>query len=155
MIFGNTEDLKQYKNQLPKGIYKCLKKMRRFDFASAEDGKYEIKGAGVMSVESPMTEPASARRLEGHCLYVDVVYLIEGDEEIGCQPFSDAKEITEKFPERDLYFFEGSDADETRVHMTPGRFLVCFPEDLHRPLIAGKDGSSKIRKAVLKYPVMK
>ncbi len=153
MIFGNLQNLESYKNQLPEGIYESLKKMRDFDFGNAEDGKFEIEGAGTMSLESPMTEPAKARRLEGHRKFIDVVLLADGEEWIGVLPLSDACGITEEIPERDLYFYEGT-AEETRVLMRPGRFLICFPEDLHRPLCATQDGPAQIRKAVLKYPVI-
>jgi biofilm protein TabA len=152
MIFGRWEDLEAYRRQLPHDLYECLLKLCAFDFDGKPDGKYEIEGAGTMSVESPMTEPASARKLEGHRRFIDVVLLLRGEEWIGCRPLSDAGKLTEAYADRDLYFFEGAQ-EETRVHMLPGRFLICFPEDLHRPLCEGKEGPAKIRKAVLKYPV--
>lgn len=154
MIFGNLHNLESYKNQLPEGIYESLKKMREFDFENAADGKFEIADAGMMSLESPMTEPVEARRLEGHRKFIDVVLLVDGEEWIGVLPITDARGVTEEIPDRDLYFYEGT-AEETRVHMRPGRFLICFPDDLHRPLCATADGPAKIRKAVLKYPVTK
>lgn len=152
MLAGDTKWLSEYRDQLPDVIYGCLMKVRDFDFAAHEDGKYEIEGAGMMSVESPMTEPAVMRRLEGHLKFIDVVYLIDGEEWIGVLPKHDTGEPKESFPERDLYFFEGT-ADETKVYMLPGRFMVCFPEDLHRPLCAGTRGCRAIRKAVVKVPV--
>lgn len=55
--------------------------------------------------------------------YIDVVFLIEGEEWIGFLPKWDAKGEKEAYPERDLYFFEGAE-DETKVFMLPGRFAV-------------------------------
>lgn len=152
MIAGDTAWLEEYENQLPKKICECLRKVRGFDFDHAEDGKYEIEGCGTMSIESPETEPAVMRRVEGHRKYIDVVYLIRGEEWIGCLPRHDARGEKEALPERDLYFYEGAD-DETKVYMRPGRFAVFFPEDLHRPLCAGAAGRMTIRKAVVKVPV--
>lgn len=152
MITGDTKHLAEYQVQLPEKIYECLEKIRAFDFAAVPDGRYEVEGCGMMSVESPETEPAVMRRMEGHRKYIDVVYLVEGEEWIGCIPRHDTGAPKESYPEKDLYFFEGTE-DETRVHMLPGRFLVCWPEDLHRPLCAGASGVAKIRKAVLKVPV--
>lgn len=151
MITGDTKRLEEYRDQLPERIYTCLEKVRAFDFAHAEDGRYEIEGCGTMSVESPETEPAVMRRMEGHKKYIDVVFLIEGEEWIGFLPKWDAKGEKEAYPERDLYFFEGAD-DETKVFMLPGRFAVFYPSDLHRPLCAGSQGVRKIRKAVVKVP---
>lgn len=152
MIAGDAARLEEYKSQLPKRIYECLQKVRSFDFAHAEDGKYEIENAGTMSVESPETEPASARLLEGHREYIDVVYLVEGEEWIGCQPAGNGQCEAEAFPDRDLYFYESA-AEETKLHMRSGSFAVCFPADLHRPLCAGARGPMTIRKAVVKVPV--
>lgn len=152
MIFGKLDDLETYEKQLPRAVYESLFKMRAFDFAGASDGKYEIEGAGTMSVESPMTEPLALRKWEGHRRFIDVVLLLAGEEWIGGLPLSDAREITEAYEKRDLYFFAGP-AEETSVHMLPGRFCICFPEDLHRPLCEGKTGPATIRKAVLKLPV--
>lgn len=151
MITGDMKHLEAYRAQLPQKVYECLEKIRAFDFAGSPDGKYDIPGCGVMSVESPETEPAVMRRMEGHKKYIDVVYLAEGEEWIGCLPRFDTGEPKESYPERDLYFFEGT-GDETRIHMLPGRFAVCWPEDLHRPLCAAASGVGKIRKAVLKLP---
>lgn len=151
MIFGDTKHLSDYRAQLPEKLYACLEKVCAFDF-SQPDGKYELEGAGVMSVESPMTEPAEARKLEGHKKFIDVVYLIRGEEWIGIEP-KDAQEEIEAYPERDLYFFKGNEAEESRVHMRPGRFLICRPEDLHRPLCMTGEGAKQIRKAVVKVAV--
>ena len=152
MIAGDTKYLTEYRPQLPDKVYECLEKMRDFDFAAVPDGKYTIEGCGVMSLESPETEPAVMRRMEGHKKFIDVVFLVEGEEWIGCLPRHDTGDPKESYPEKDLYFFEGT-GDETRVHMLPGRFMVCWPEDLHRPLCAGASGVRKIRKAVLKLPL--
>lgn len=151
MIAGDTENLEAYRAQLPEKIYACLEKVKAFDFAGAEDGKYEIAGCGTMSLESPETEPAVMRRVEGHKKYIDVVYLVAGEEWIGFLPKWEAKGEKESYPERDLYFFEGAE-DETKVYMRPGYFAVFYPSDLHRPLCAGAQGVKTIRKAVVKVP---
>lgn len=148
MISGDTAKLAAYKKQLPETVYAALEAVAVFDFGQP-DGKYEMDGMGILSVESPETEPASARKLEGHKKFIDVVYLADGEEWIGVQPKTGRETETEAYPERDLYFFDGS-AEETRVHMKPGYFLVCWPEDLHRPLCEAAGGAAVIRKAVLK-----
>ncbi len=152
MIFGKLKDLETYRPQLPRAVYECLSQLRDFDFDGKPDGKYDIAGAGTMSVESPWTEAPTVRKAEGHRRFIDVVLLLRGEEWIGCRPLSDAGAVTESYEDRDLYFFEGA-GEETRVHMLPGYFLICFPEDVHRPLCQGKRGPAEIRKAVLKLPV--
>lgn len=152
MIFGNANYLPDYKNQMPAIIYDCLKKITDFDFANVKDGSYQINGYN-MSVESPVTEPASERKLERHKKFVDVVYEIDVREEIiGCRSFRGVGEETESYPERDLYFYK-SEGNESKIFLRTGDFIVCYPADLHRPLCCSKKGTQKIRKAVLKLPV--
>lgn len=152
MIFGNANYLSDYKDQIPDLIYDCLRKIKAIDFDEIEDGTYQINGYN-MSVESPVTESAAERKLEGHKKFIDVVYEIDVKEEIiGCRSLWEAGEETESYPERDLYFYK-SEGNESRIFLATGDFAVCYPEDLHRPLCCGKKGAQKIRKAVLKFPV--
>lgn len=152
MIFGNANYLSDYKDQIPDLIYDCLRKIKAIDFDEIEDGTYQINGYN-MSVESPVTESAAERKLEGHKKFVDVVYEIDVIEEIiGCRSFRDAGEETESYPERDLYFYK-SEGNESQIFLRTGDFIVCYPADLHRPLCCSKKGTQKIRKAVLKLPV--
>lgn len=151
MIAGDTKYLEEYKAQLPERIYACLEAVRDFDFGHREDGKYEVTG-GTMSLESPVTEPVEARKLEGHKKFIDVVYLVSGEEWIGVRPHHEAEGEIESHPERDLYFFKASGA-ESRIHLLPGYFLICWPEDLHRPLCMAGDAPETLRKVVVKVPV--
>ena len=73
MIFGNANYLSDYKDQIPDLIYDCLRKIKAIDFDEIEDGTYQINGYN-MSVESPVTESAAERKLEGHKKFIDVVY---------------------------------------------------------------------------------
>ncbi|MDU5281801.1 MAG: YhcH/YjgK/YiaL family protein [Dialister sp.] len=152
MIFGNANYLSDYKDQIPDLIYDCLRKIKAIDFDEIEDGTYQINGYN-MSVESPVTESAAERKLEGHKKFVDVVYEIDVREEIiGCRSFRGVGEETESYPERDLYFYK-SEGNESKIFLRTGDFIVCYPADLHRPLCCSKKGTQKIRKAVLKLPV--
>lgn len=155
MITGDIHHLEAYKKQLPSFIYDCLSAIRSFDFPSVPDGKYELSGC-TMSVESPSTEPAEERKLEGHKKFIDIQYEIKGEEEwIGVETVFDSPREVESYEDRDLYFFESRRDRESMVYFTVGRFAVFFPEDLHRPLCQGKKGREVLRKAVMKVPVEK
>ena len=76
------------------------------------------------------------------------------EERIGCRSVWKAGKVTESYEDRDLYFF-ASEGEESRVYLHTGDFVICFPEDLHRPLCMGAKGPCRIRKAVLKFPLNK
>lgn len=153
MITGDIKHLEDYKKQLPTFIYECLKEVAAFDFTAVPDGKYKINGCD-MGVESPVTEPAADRKLEGHKKMIDIQYEVEGEEEwLGVETIFEAGECIESYSERDLYFYKSSPKGESKVYFETGRFAVFFPEDLHRPLCQGESGSRQLRKAVVKVPV--
>lgn len=155
MIVGDIAHLEAYKRQLPSFIYQCLKEVKAFDFASHPDGKYKICGCD-MGVESPCTEPAAERKLEGHKKMIDIQFEVAGEEEwLGVETCFEAGPCIESYPERDLYFYESGKNGESKVYFTTGRFAIFFPEDLHRPLCQGAKGSCQLRKAVVKVPVEK
>lgn len=155
MITGDIKFLEKYEKQIPAFIYECLKEVKKFPFADVEDGKYKICGCD-MSVESPVTEPAPQRKLEGHKKFIDIQFEIDGKEEwIGVKPIFEEKDPMESYEDRDLYFYPGKPGKESLLYFNSGKFAVFFPEDLHRPLCMGADGSRKLRKAVVKVPVEK
>ena len=90
------------------------------------DGIYEVNGFRL-SLESPVTEPEEQRKLEGHKQFIDIAFLVQGEEYMGIQPVCYVEKNIESHPDRDLYFFKGRKG-ETRVHLTPGSFVICFPE---------------------------
>ena len=151
MISGEAANLEKYANQLPDTIYQCLRQMVQMNLAEKADGIYEVNGFRL-SLESPVTEPEEQRKLEGHKQFIDIAFLVQGEEYMGIQPVCYVEKNIESHPDRDLYFFKGRKG-ETRVHLTPGSFVICFPEDLHRPLCSGPEGPVQVKKAVVKVPV--
>ncbi|AOH38742.1 YhcH/YjgK/YiaL family protein [Dialister pneumosintes] len=151
MIAGESQYIEIYKKQIPKVIYDCLKQVMMLDLSRIKDGNLSILGYRA-SLESPFTEEASYRKLEGHKKFIDLVYLIKGEERIGIQPYSCRQEEVEAYPDRDLYFYKGKEK-ESSLYLTEGSFIVCFPEDLHRPLCKSGQGIAQIRKMVVKIPL--
>lgn len=86
---------------------------------------------------------------EAHKKYIDLQYLIDGEEFIGVAPLSTMKKEVEARPEGDIYFYEG---ETVKLPIGGGRFMVLFPEDAHAPCIAA-GGSKPVHKVVIKIAV--
>lgn len=86
-------------------------------------------------------------KLEGHRKYIDIQYVISGDESMGWSPRSDVAPSENYDAEKDLEFFEGS--PESIVQVPPGSFAVFLPTDAHLPCI----GKGPIHKVVVKVAV--
>lgn len=86
--------------------------------------------------------------LEVHRRFIDIQYVISGNEVIGWRSFDSCKKSTSPFDDsRDIGFL--ADRPESWFRLSPGSFAVFFPTDAHAPLA----GSGLVRKAVVKIAV--
>lgn len=86
---------------------------------------------------------------EAHRKYIDIQYLIEGEELIGVAPLASMERVAEAAPERDIWFYEGETA---KLPLSGGRFAILFPQDAHAPCIAAGE-CRPVRKVVVKVAV--
>lgn len=95
------------------------------------------------------TTPMDDTQLEAHRLYVDVMFMIEGEERFYYKPISDAKKITMEYEESQEACLAALDGDEAQVHFKAGCFAIFFPQDGH---CAGRlwDKPSKVKKFIAK-----
>lgn len=109
------------------------------------DGKYEIAGDRVFAiVDRTQGRKVSEGQLEGHRKYLDIQYVINGDESMGWKSSADLPNSVPYDETKDLEFFEGK--PESIVRVPPGCFVIFLPTDAHLPLI----GNGPIHKVVVK-----
>jgi YhcH/YjgK/YiaL family protein len=53
-------------------------------------------------------------------------------------------------PERDVEFYEKPATAHAKVTLTPGQFLVFFPDDAHMPCLMTTIGPEPVKKVVFK-----
>ncbi|MEK4509131.1 YhcH/YjgK/YiaL family protein [Paenibacillus sp. FSL K6-2524] len=115
-------------------------------------GRVEIRGnemyAIVMELDAKSLDEQVA---ENHESYIDVQYLIEGEEIYGWSPLREGIEPTKPYDsEGDITFYNPQN-DEILLPLKPGMFVVFFPHDIHRPCMGTK--STKIKKVVIKIHI--
>ncbi len=116
--------------------------------AELPDGKYEITGDRVYAiVERRPGRLVTEGRLEGHRKYIDVQYVISGEESMGWSPREGLEPAVAYDEARDLEFFAGQ--PESMVRVPPGSFAVFLPTDAHLPLV----GDGPIHKVVVKIAI--
>lgn len=123
--------------------------LRREDLRDLPDGQYEIQGrclfATVVHQNGRSVEDA---KLEAHDEYIDIQFVIQGNEQMGWKSRGDitvSAEKPEEYP--DVYFYDEAPVSWNTV--LPGAFAIFFPEDAHMPLIS----DDKIHKVILKVAV--
>src|ERR1700744_700021 len=124
------------------------------DLVSLAPGKYPIVGDDVFATVSddPLKE-MSQSNWEDHHNYIDLHYVIEGEEKIGGTPFTNMASVVTPFDDtKDIgyYKFEGGNY----YTATPSNFFLFFPTDAHRPHLK-LDGYTKAKKVVIKIKVIK
>ncbi len=153
MIFGHIKQLSDAEKLYPSVIAKALRYLEKTDFTTLEPGRYDIDGDKMFAlVQKVVTKPKNDGKPETHRKYIDVQYLVRGNEWIGatidCGQFPIVEDL---LAEKDLAFY-GNVSGETNLEFTPGSFGVFFPTDIHRPL-SGNGKEEEILKVVIKIAV--
>lgn len=147
MIFGKKEELSLYKG-ISTNIDKGIDFLLNFDDTQPE-GRYEIDGDNVYAlVTSGETKPVEEPVYEAHRKYIDLQYILNGEEDTGYASVSDCA-VTVPYDENGDYLMVEGEGSEVRV--TAGCFYIAFPCDAHRPMRSKKPGS--IRKVIVKIAV--
>lgn len=114
-----------------------------------EVGEASFAGMRFLS-QTYETKPESEKKLEVHRKFIDIQFIVEGEEKIY---FGDHADFSVKTPydeAKDAEFLDG-DLRESAV-LKRNDFAVFFPEDAHKPgCIAA--GASIVKKIVVKVPV--
>lgn len=118
-----------------------------------EEGKYILLGDDDVyaSVFSYKTSPSSELRFEQHRRYIDLHYIISGEEVIEWTNSSDSSS-GEYNPEDDVSFFGSALPNTSSIHMVPGMFMLLHPDDLHKPK-CNLASSKEVKKVVVKVKI--
>ena len=146
MIVDKIENTHLYIN-LGERIKKSFDYIIQTDLKKLQPGRYDIDGDDIFALVSEYrTKPESDGKLEAHKKYIDIQYLISGEELMGYAPL-DGQEILEPYKkENDIIFYKG---EKVFIKVTEGMFAIFFPEDVHMPGIQ-VEKKSPVKKLVIK-----
>lgn len=148
MIYDSIQHIEAYRGIHP-GVYRGLEILRDTDFSKLEDKRYEVDGEDLFFfVQSYESKPANDTP-EAHRKYIDIQYVISGEEKMGVGPLEEMTEEVEARPDGDIWFYHGP-LDE--ITLANGRFAVLWPGDAHAPGIA-LGQPAPCRKCVIKVKV--
>ena len=124
--------------------------LRHADLATMAQGRYAIDGDRIYAmVQEYDTKPLAEGLLEVHTRYIDIQYLVTGEELIGYAPLSKQIIRTPYDKDRDIAFLEGA-AEPLRLQQ--GQIAIFYPHDAHMP---GRTtgAPAHVRKVVVKVAV--
>ncbi|MCC6933948.1 MAG: YhcH/YjgK/YiaL family protein [Deltaproteobacteria bacterium] len=129
-------DIKHANEQLLESTFKkAVEFLQQPDLEAIADGIIELDGkriyASVQSYETfPLNQPY---KFEAHQKYIDVQYIIDGEESIGWAPAADISYNTEYDIENDIRFGSVAEDLTQTVQLRKGQFAILFPSDGHAP----------------------
>jgi YhcH/YjgK/YiaL family protein len=132
-------------------IKAALEYISKTDFTAMEPGRYELDGSNLfVLVQAYDSIPREQGKWECHKNYIDIQYIAEGVEQIGCNNTAMMKVTTEYNPEKDIAFLSG---EGDFVTFSKGSYGIFFPEDAHQPKVAVNDIPVRVKKVVVKIKV--
>jgi YhcH/YjgK/YiaL family protein len=127
--------------------------LRARDLLQLPDGRVDIDGDRVFAlVQRYETMRTEAPKYECHRKYIDVQFIVTGEEVIGWAP-AERMSVTEAYDaDKDVCFGTIAAGTWTPVRLEAGQLMVLWPEDAHSPKGAAR-GSSRVTKIVVKVAV--
>ena len=147
MIFDTLENIKNYEGL--GRVYTALKFLSETDFTKIELGRYDLQGDDIFYMVQRYDTDPDKTISEAHKKYIDIQFMVKGEEIIGVAPFSCDKTETEAKPENDVWFYNCKTEPLTLIENS---FMVLYPNDLHCPGVAVNNPLSCL-KVVVKVKV--
>lgn len=152
MIFSDLSHIREQIRMTPH-FEQAFQFLGRPDLAALPDGRAAIDGDNVYAeVQSYATKPQSAAKYEAHRRYIDVQFVVSGEEFIGCAPIEKLNLTTPYHQEHDYLLGDVAAGDATLVRLQAGQFAVLYPSDAHAPRLA-IDAPTQVKKIVVKVSV--
>jgi YhcH/YjgK/YiaL family protein len=127
---------------------------KAFEFITANDlrmlslGKHLIEGEDlfVILMEYETKDPSNCI-MECHRKYIDIQFMLRGEEMMGVSTFAGQAPTTAYDESKDAAFFKPE--YDSLLKVQQGQFTIFFPHDLHMPSIKSEN-AEKVLKAVFK-----
>lgn len=146
MIVCPFKDLGRYAPIIP-GLEEAMKAVSDMD--GWVPGTIPLSDGNRILVQEGTTKPVEGRLCEAHRKYLDVQYIVEGQEIVGWAPLESLTLDGEFNTDKDIGMYAGP-VDYMRIGA--GYCYVAFPEDAHMPG-SHLEAPNTYKKLVLKLKV--
>ncbi len=149
MIVDNLDRCELYYS-LNKGFEKAFKFINNYLKRPVKDGRYEIDGDSVYALVMDC-DLKETGRLETHNKYIDIQFVVSGEEQIGVADRSLLDVSEDNSEAKDVIFYNSSDS-KYNIKLRSGDFAVFLPHDAHEPCLILNE-CKKATKIVVKVKV--
>ena len=130
MIYDSIDNFERYVGMMP-GIAEGLRFIRSATL-DLQLGRHELPHNCYANVDEYCTKVQSPVGFEAHREYIDIQFLLSGEERILVRPLAELRCTTPYDAHRDVAFF-AHEEPATEVVLGKGRFVILFPDEAHEP----------------------
>lgn len=152
MILTTAQDLYRYESIHPMfaKTFAALEKLSALPFTK---GRHEVDGDLVyINAAEYDTKPADVSCMEHHKRYIDVMWMVSGEETIGVCPVSLLDDFTKPYSSEIDAALANLTSVYTEVRISTGDVVILFPEDAHAPAMQ-LGSASHVQKLIAKVEV--
>ncbi len=133
MILDQMKNASFYKGVMP-AIAVALEKMAIYTPDNYPVGRVDVDGDNLfLLLNAYQTHATEDALFEAHQKYIDVMYMVEGEEIIYVKPTEALSAVTQPYDSEKDVLLAKLDCDATPVRLVAGNFVVLFPQDAHAP----------------------
>lgn len=143
----NLEQAAKHFEKFPARWNATFKFLAETDLKSLELGRIDLSEDVFALVSAYTTKRSDDAKYESHRKYIDLQYLIAGQELIGLTKPDGLEVISPYSDENDITFYEFNGGE--LLSASPSNYFLFFPDDVHKPCVS-VDGQSVVRKVVIK-----
>ena len=116
-------------------------------------GSYEIDGKDVYAfIQEYTSKLPTESQGEGHKNYIDIQFIISGEEVIEVSDINLTKRKTEYDDEKDFALYHDA-VNPTTCILNAGEYVILFPHDIHKPGMAVDGKQLPVKKLVVKVKI--
>lgn len=152
MIFDHISNIAIYRG-ISQDIALGLDFLKRMKPDTAV-GVYQINQQVKAIVSEYETKLENEHGYEAHKKYIDIQYLLSGEEQIACLPIERLKEVKPYNEENDAAFYVSAPSlQPSYFSLLPGCFAIFYPQDGHMPCLCVNE-AKVVKKVVVKVEIL-
>ena len=150
MVYDKIDNLETYAG-ISEDIRLGLEWLRDVN-PDIKKGVYELSPRVKAIVSEYTTKEVNENGYEAHRDYIDIQYLISGQEKICCLPLEYLKVIKAYDKDIDAAFYEETEVKPLEMVLGNGYFSILYPQDGHMPCL-GLMISHEVKKVIIKVKI--
>ena len=114
-------------------------------------GRYELDGTNVFAIVQEYTTAPQGEEFEAHKAYIDIQYILSGQETMECAELKNCEVVTPYDPQKDVAMLVCTGVS-AKMEFESGTFAIFFPQDAHKPGFM-LSRPSPVKKVIVKVRV--